>query len=125
MLRKMLGVLVLLFVAIAVVETAYPYGIDVYGIGTGGRGLTKEDLEMVRQASAELYQNPKATVGMFNTWENPQSGNSGTVMLIKQFQAKGLECWRLRHNLMIKVGNTKRQIEVSRCKAPDGTWKIL
>lgn len=98
---------------------------DTFGVGDYFNGLTKEDFELMEKSSASLYQNPDAKVGLSQSWKNPKTRNRGQVTLVKQFEYKGMPCWRLRHSFKVKTTVGTRTLEASRCKTADGTWKLL
>jgi surface antigen len=126
MLTRIPGIVAALLMASAAFSLSYAQiSIDPFGMGSYFRGLTDEDRTLIRNASSSLYQNREAKAGQFETWENPDSGNHGTVTLVKQFQAKQMPCWRLRHSIKIVGQKDLKTIEISRCKAPSGEWKIL
>jgi len=126
MLTRIPGIVAALLMASAAFSLSYAQiSIDPFGMGSYFRGLTDEDRTLIRNASSSLYQNPEAKAGQFETWENPDSGNHETVTLVKQFQAKQMPCWRLRHSIKIVGQKDPKTIEINRCKAPSGEWKIL
>ena len=89
-------------------------------------GLTKEESAMVSKAARSVYENPNVKVGDKADWENPKNGNKGSVEATKLFQARGMNCVELLYTFHIKEAEQARNtISMNRCKAPDGTWKIL
>lgn len=58
------------------------------------------------------------------TWNNPQSGNSGTITPIRDgYAASGSYCRRFQQT--ITVGGQKQQAYGKACQQPDGSWKIV
>ncbi len=89
MLKWKLGIVGVLLMASAAFSPSYAqFGVDPFGLGNYFRGLTGEDRKLIQNASSSLYRNPGAEAGRFETWENPNSGNHGTVTVVKQFEAK-------------------------------------
>src|SRR5215471_17858125 len=70
--------------------------------------LTADDLTLMKKAAREqLDGKPDGAVA---SWDNPKSGHSGTVTLLKSsINAKGLA--------------TPAQYVVNICKQPNGSWK--
>ena len=126
MLKRALEIVAALLMASAAFSPSYAeISIDPFGTGSYFRGLTDEDWTLMRNASSSLYQNPEAKAGELETWENPHSGNHGTVTLVEQFEAKQMPCWRLRHSIKIKGQKDVRTYHLNHCKAASGEWKIL
>lgn len=82
--------------------------------------LTAQDTEIIkRKARVELSDKPEGTI---LEWDNPKSGNSGTVTLLKRFSIDGRECRVLRHVLnMVRAESFRYKVTI--CLQPDGTWK--
>jgi len=87
--------------------------------------LTKKDQQLIADAASKLYQNPAAEVGASEQWQNPESGNSGTAVLVEKSEINGMPCKRLRHTVKVKNFAEPRTVEFRRCKFPDGQWKIM
>lgn len=82
-------------------------------------GLTEKDMEIAgNEARVILKGKP---VGTIVSWENPESGNAGTVQLISEFKWEGHNCRKVLHKLdLAKKAN--QNWEVSVCNI-DGEWK--
>lgn len=93
----------------------------------GSTSMTKEDQQMTSQAAASLYQNPAVKKGDIAKWENPASGNSGTVTVTRLFQSKDMPCVGLLYSFNIKdtQDKSKKELQSNRCKVASGEWKIL
>lgn len=61
------------------------------------------------------------SVGVLNSWENPQSGNSGTVQFILRYRSEGNECRKIWHVLMLSA-EAEQVWEVNACKNKDGWY---
>lgn len=82
--------------------------------------LTAQDIEIIKEkARVEMNGKPEGTA---LEWENPKSGNSGSVTLLKRFSAEGRECRALRHVFNVVRAEPYRY-KVTICLQPDGTWK--
>lgn len=75
--------------------------------------LGKSDFGLFNQAA---HGNMEAKpVGTLNTWENRDSGNSGTVQFILRYQSENNECRKLWH--ILKFQQRPKQLwEVNVCK---------
>ena len=82
--------------------------------------LTRQDIELINnKARVEMGDKPEGTI---LEWDNPKSGNSGSVTLLKRFSAEGRECRALRHVFNVVRAESFRY-KVTICLQPDGTWK--
>lgn len=81
--------------------------------------LTKSDHALIHEVARDgMIGKP---VGTISSWENTETGNSGTVELLSRYQQDGNECQELRH--VIYQPNEERQVwEVGVCSI-DGAWK--
>ncbi|MDJ0894577.1 MAG: hypothetical protein QNJ92_05510 [Alphaproteobacteria bacterium] len=90
----------------------------------GGIQIKKGDLTALTLAAQKLYD-AKAPVGTVDEWENPKSGNRGTVTLIDHFERDGGPCMRLGYTFIIKGEADPKNFALRQCLADDGKWKIL
>ena len=82
--------------------------------------LTTQDIELIKKkARVEMNGKPEGTV---LEWDNPKSGNSGSVTLLKRFSAEGRECRALRHVFNVVRAEPFRY-KITICLQPDDTWK--
>jgi surface antigen len=83
--------------------------------------LTEEDMALAQDAArVEMAGKPEGTR---LTWSNPESGNSGTAILIRRYDVDGRECRKIRHDLKIKDERDMRMYVVTICLQEDGSWK--
>lgn len=61
-------------------------------------------------------------VGTVLAWQNPESGNSGTVELTEYLKWQGNDCRRLIHEFRV-VGKRAERVEFVTCRMADGSWK--
>lgn len=86
-----------------------------------GASLDKTDHAMVEQATAKAYSAP---VGEKITWNNTDSGHSGSVVSTREgWNTTGNYCREIQQ--AVKVGKDTHQAYGTACKQPDGTWKIV
>lgn len=95
--------------------------------GTAGLPLNKQDYSAMAAAANPLLNDESATPGTSHDWNNPKSGNSGTVKLLKIYednlQGKNVPCRQLEYTVDIKGQADPYNIVLNRCKV-DGSWKI-
>ena len=75
-------------------------------------------------AAQKLYD-AQAPIGATGDWDNPDSGNSGTVTLIGQFDRNGQPCMRLGYKFVAKGETDPKHFTLRECLDDDGKWKIL
>ncbi len=82
--------------------------------------LTEEDVDIVaRTVRQELTGKPEGTV---LEWRNDDSGNHGTVELVRRFDGAEGECRVVRHDMRIKLyGNWRKTVTVCR-RGDDWYW---
>jgi surface antigen len=89
--------------------------------GFVGKKLDDRDKQMAMEAANRAFEgNPS---GQAAVWNNPQSGNSGSVTPTKTYQlASGQYCREYTQN--ITIGGEQHQTYGTACRQADGTWKI-
>lgn len=86
-----------------------------------GASLDKADRSEINRAETRAYTAP---VGQQITWNNPQSGNSGTIVPVRDGYANnGAYCREFQQTII--VGGQQQQGYGKACQQPDGTWKIV
>lgn len=86
-----------------------------------GRSLDKADMAYARQAN---YQAHNAPLGEAITWNNPESGNSGSVTPVRDGKdTSGRYCREYQQT--IYVGGQQETGYGVACQQPDGTWEIV
>lgn len=76
------------------------------------------------RASAAAQRAYTAPIGQQITWNNPQTGNSGTVTPVKDgYASNGEYCREFQQT--ITVGGQQKQAYGKACQQPDGSWKIV
>lgn len=86
-----------------------------------GSSLDSADRSAMSQATYRAYSAP---IGQQITWNNPQSGNAGTIVPVRDGYANdGAYCREFQQT--ITVGGQKQQAYGRACQQPDGSWKIV
>ena len=85
--------------------------------------LTSEDMEMMR-TTVQRDIHGKA-VNTAATWQNPASGNSGMITLLKKLTRNGKSCEQIGYQIRAArpAGNVERYVFTS-CLQPDGQWML-
>jgi len=86
-----------------------------------GASLDNADRAAYSRAENRAYAAP---VGQQITWNNPQSGNSGTITPTRDgYASNGAYCREFQQTIM--VGGQKQEGYGKACQQPDGAWKIV
>lgn len=86
-----------------------------------GKSLDSADRAAIDRAQSRAYVAP---VGERIAWNNPQSGNSGTIVTTREGTAAGGAYCREFQNTII-VGGKQEQAYGTACRQPDGSWKVV
>jgi surface antigen len=99
-------------------------------LGTNFRNapkLTSTDVAMIRKLVREqLTGKPNGTT---LNWNNPASGNSGSVTLLAAFASSGRDCRRVRYvvhpaaSSQISAADTNTYV-LTNCRLANGSWKL-
>ena len=86
-----------------------------------GKSLDSADHAAAQGAEHRAYQAP---IGETITWNNPQSGNRGTITPTRDgYSGTGAYCREFQQT--ITVGGERKQGYGTACRQPDGSWKIV
>ena len=86
-----------------------------------GQGLDDVDRLQVQQAQARAQSAP---IGDEIQWNNPNSGNSGSVIATREgTSSSGRYCREFQHTVFID-GKAERGYGTA-CQEPDGSWEII
>lgn len=85
-----------------------------------GSSLDRADQAAASQAYNQAYAAP---VGQTVRWNNPQSGNNGTITTTRDgYSQSGYYCREFQQT--ITIGGRTQQGVGTACQNPDGTWQI-
>lgn len=84
--------------SILVIDAPAVAQINPFARANGGR-VTNGELQLIEAASSKLYKTDNPQVGATERWNNPSTGNAGTVSLIQVFEKDGMPCRKLRHRI--------------------------
>ena len=104
-------------------KTAATIGGAMLGMLAGsalGEHLTESDRSILQDTQEQAYNAP---IGEPIEWNNPETGNSGTITTERQGRtASGAYCREFQQTISID-GKTERAYGTA-CQQPDGTWQI-
>ncbi len=85
--------------------------------------LTRGDLDMIKVTLAQRVHNKAAATSV--SWNNPESGNSGLITILKTLTRDGRRCEEIEYRMSPpdKVRPSDRYVLTS-CVQHDGTWKL-
>lgn len=86
-----------------------------------GKSLDNADKAAMAQTTHNALETQK--VGTTSTWQNPDSGHSGTVTPTKTYQAPSGQYCR-EYTQTVNIGGQTEEAFGKACRQPDGTWKI-
>ena len=89
--------------------------------GYVGNKLDAKDKQMAARAATLAFE--QNTSGQASVWNNPESGNHGSVTPTHTYQlASGQYCREYRQDVWI--GTEKQQTSGTACRQADGSWQI-
>ncbi|KIL97033.1 17 kDa antigen [Paramagnetospirillum magnetotacticum MS-1] len=104
-----------------VLMTSLGAALGAYAGSELGKKLDKADKEEVLKAEEKAQDGP---VGETVAWNNPQTGNSGTVTPVAEGKdAQGRTC-RDYHSTIL-VDGKEEAVNGTACKQPDGSWSVV
>lgn len=86
-----------------------------------GRSMDDTDRQRAHQAAEQAHQAP---IGEEITWNNPDSGNYGTVTPTRDGQNQSGQYCR-EYRTTVNVGGKVEEAYGTACQQADGTWKIV
>lgn len=87
-----------------------------------GQSLDRADQAYVYQASERAQTAP---VGETITWNNPQSGNYGSVTPTREGYQSSTGAYCREYQQEIVVGGRVERGYGRACRQPDGSWKVI
>lgn len=87
-----------------------------------GKSLDRADLMYAQQATVKAYDAP---IGQTINWNNPESGNYGTVTPTREGRDANNGGYCREYNQTIYVGGKQESAYGTACQRPDGSWEIV
>ena len=91
--------------------------------GSGSRGLSPEDNQLLFESVARLNAAEPSHVGLSEAWSNPQTNTSGTSTILRVFRSGGMACHLVRHHVVV-AGQPAPDYRLTWCRISSGEWKI-
>lgn len=85
-------------------------------------GNSLDELDQMKMSNTTQRTLEVVRDGQTSTWQNPNSGNSGSVVPLRTYQAAGSYCREFQQT--VTVGGQQQSAYGTACRQPDGTWKI-
>lgn len=89
--------------------------------GIVGHKLDNRDKQMAAQAAQQAFE--KNVAGTPSVWNNPDSGNSGSITPTKTYQLANGQYCRQYHQTIV-IGGEPQTSYGTACRQADGTWQI-
>jgi surface antigen len=87
-----------------------------------GRSLDRADQAYYQRASQQAVAAP---IGETVTWNNPQSGNYGSVTPTREGYQTSTGAYCREYQQEIVVGGQRKEGYGQACRQPDGSWKVV
>jgi surface antigen len=110
--------------ALASTEMAKAQMINPFGTYNGPT-LGKEDYKLSNAAVEKLLDRKTPTVGAYDTWNNPASGNHGKFTIREIFTSQGMPCRKVNSSIYYHRSGAHRSFTLDVCQLPNGEWKIV
>ena len=81
--------------------------------------MNDKDFKLLAEAASQAHAS--STIGKDWTWENPSSGHSGSITVIRKFNLQGLNCIEARNQISLK-GKPSLVDEAEFCLDADDKW---
>jgi surface antigen len=92
--------------------------------GSGGRGLSPEDNQLLFESVARLNAAEPSQVGRSEAWSNPQTKSSGSSTILRVFHSGGMTCHLVRHHVVVAGQPPRHDYRLTWCRTASGEWKI-
>ncbi|MEE9140471.1 MAG: RT0821/Lpp0805 family surface protein [Alphaproteobacteria bacterium] len=87
-----------------------------------GRQLDERDRLLAGRAMSQAHAAP---VGQTIVWDNPNSGNSGTITPVRDGTHTATGAYCREYQQTITVGGRTEDAYGTACRQPDGSWQIV
>ena len=88
--------------------------------GVIGNKLDDRDKRMASQAAAQAFENN--LTGQASAWNNPDTGNRGSITPTRTYQQNGQYCREYKQTIV--VGGEPQSAYGTACRRADGSWGI-
>ena len=92
----------------------------LFGSRLGEAHYQGDDIRIIMSISADMMR--IAADGEARPWSNPQTGNSGTITVLRSYRRDNLPCRDAEVNSRLKERSVVYVLPL--CQIDDGSWKI-
>jgi surface antigen len=92
----------------------------LFGSRLGQAHYQGDDTKIIMRVGGDMLRN--ASDGESRPWSNPQTGNSGTITILRSYKRGDLPCRDAEVNSKLKERSVVYVLPV--CQVADGSWKI-
>lgn len=85
-----------------------------------GKSLDRADRAYMGQTTQASLEHTRS--GETSTWQNPDTGHTGSVTPTRTYQDNGTYCREFQQS--VTIGGKTEDAYGTACRQPDGTWKI-
>ncbi len=104
--------------------TAIAVGTLLGSLAGSSVGKSLDELDKIKLHQTQQSTLENSPSGRVSSWDNPDSGNSGTITPQPAVQtASGVYCREYQQTITVS-GRTEEAYGEA-CRQPDGTWKII
>jgi surface antigen len=89
--------------------------------GSAGRSLDRADQLYMSRAAADTFE--RAPSGYGTRWQNPDTGNWGTITPTRTYQTAQGYCREYQQTIV--VGGRYQDSYGTACRQPDGSWRLV
>jgi len=105
-------------------STGIAAGTILGGLIGGAIGNQMDAADRARASAAAANALETAPSGHSVAWQNPDSGNTGTVTPVRTYQTSTGQYCR-EYTQTITIGGERHQSYGTACREPDGRWRIV
>ncbi|MCZ6454581.1 MAG: RT0821/Lpp0805 family surface protein [Alphaproteobacteria bacterium] len=87
-----------------------------------GKSLDRADQLAMRQAEQQAHSAP---IGDQIVWNNPDSGNSGSVTPVREGTNARSGAYCREYQTKVTVGGREQRAYGTACQQPDGSWQVV
>ncbi len=87
-----------------------------------GKSLDRADMAYAQRAEQQAHAAP---IGQSIQWNNPESGNSGSVTPFRDGRDTATGAYCREYQTSVVVGGRSEQAYGTACQQPDGSWKVV
>lgn len=98
-------------------------GVVLGGLVGSEIGRSLDDVDRLQAEQAQV-QATAAPIGQTIVWNNPDSGNSGTITPVRDGTSAGGQYCR-EFQQTVTIGGRTQQTFGTACREADGTWRVI